>query len=378
MPCDGRPASAGVSRLKPGLQPETGLTLFIVYTGRHKLHATDHVLLEGHPFVVEEVPARAEIILSALQVAGLGPLVEPADHGLAPILAVHDAGFVDFLRQAYAESARSGEAGPVFPWTFANRHIQRKPKGTLGLRGYYAFGFGSPILEGTWTAAYWSAQCALTAAGLVRAGQPAAYALCRPPGHHAAADLYGGFCYLNNAAIVARCLQAGATVPIAILDVDYHHGNGTQIIFYSDPTVLYCSLHVHPDQDYPFYWGEAGERGEGPGAGANLNWPLPRGTGDAAYLATLDQALTAVRAFVPRYLVVSAGFDVASGDPVGGFAISAAGFHEIGARIADLDLPTVIVQEGGYRLDRLGEYAVAFLTGAASPPRSGGSRDLQA
>jgi acetoin utilization deacetylase AcuC-like enzyme len=334
--------------------------MHLVYSDRHKLHATDRVQVEGHPFDTAEVPARAEIILDAARAARLGEVIAPTDHGLEPILAVHKADYVEFLRSAYAASAAYfQEAGPVFTWTFATRHAGRKPKGFLGLKGYYAFGWGSPILEGTWEAAYWSAQCALTAADLIRGGQRLAYALCRPPGHHAAADLYGGFCYLNNAAIATRHLQAGEKV--AILDVDYHHGNGTQLLFYSDPAVLYGSLHVHPDEDYPYYWGDADETGQGPGQGTNHNWPLPRGTEDVAYLQALDQALAVVREFAPRYLVVSAGFDIVAGDPEGGFAVTTEGLQEIGRRIAELDLPTLIVQEGGYRLDGLAENAVSFL-----------------
>ena len=367
--------------------------MHIVHTDRHRAHATDEVLVEGHPLNSSEVPARAELILAGVQRAQLGPLVAPTDYGLQPILAVHDADYVGYLRGAYDESAAAlNEAGPVFSWTFANRHAMRKPKSVLGLRGYYAFGWGSPVLKGTWEAAYWSAQCALTAAALVRQGEPVAYALCRPPGHHAAADLYGGYCYLNNAAIAARCLQQpfaepsrtqaahpellhgdskGEMTSIAILDVDYHHGNGTQIIFYSDPTVLYCSLHAHPDEDYPYYWGDADERGAGPGEGANRNWPLPKCTDDQVYLAALDQALAAVHEFGPRYLVVSAGYDTVQGDPDGGFCISTEGLSEIGRRIAALALPTVIIQEGGYLLESLGENAVAFLQ-AFSPPVSTG------
>jgi acetoin utilization deacetylase AcuC-like enzyme len=153
---------------------------------------------------------------------------------------------------------------------------------------------------------------------------------------------------------------------VGILDIDYHHGNGTQAIFYADPTVLYCSLHAHPDDDYPYYWGEAGERGEGPGEGFNLNWPLAQGTDDAGYLAALDEALAAVHDFDPSALIVSAGFDVAEGDPAGGFKVTTAGLGEVGRRIAALSpsgVPTVIVQEGGYRLDRLGQDAAAFLSG---------------
>jgi acetoin utilization deacetylase AcuC-like enzyme len=334
--------------------------MVIVYTDRHKRHATDEVWLEGRPFDTEEIPARADIILSAVHTAQLGPVIAPSDRGLEPILAVHDAGFVHFLRTVYAEhTAHYKQSEPVFTWTFATRHQGRKPKSFLGLMGYYAFGWGSPILEGTWEAAYWSVQCALSAADRVRAGERAAYALCRPPGHHAAADLYGGFCYLNNAAIAARYLQSGARV--AVLDIDYHHGNGTQAIFYADPAVLFCSLHAHPDDDYPYYWGEADERGAGAGDGYNRNWPLPQGVDDDGYLAALDAALVAVREFEPRYLVVSAGFDIVAGDPVGGFRVTTEGLREIGRRIAKLDLPTVIVQEGGYLLDTLGGNAVAFL-----------------
>jgi acetoin utilization deacetylase AcuC-like enzyme len=334
-----------------------------VYSERHRLHATDGIADD-----IYEVPARAEIILSAVQAAQLGPVIGPADHGLEPILAVHDAGYVDFLRSVYAESAAYyREAGPVFAGTFATRRIARKPQGFLGLLGYYAFGAGSPILEGTWEAAYWSAQCALTAADLVRDGEAAAYALCRPPGHHAAADLYGGYCYLNNAAIAVRYLQqrAGSTgagrSKVAVLDVDYHHGNGTQLLFYSDPSVLYCSLHAHPDEDYPYYWGGADETGEGPGQGTNRNWPLPCGSDDVHYLAALDEALAAVDGFAPCYLVVSAGLDTVAGDPEGGFEVTTQGLREIGRRIAGLELPTVLVQEGGYLRQELDANAVAFL-----------------
>ncbi len=333
----------------------------IVYTSLHQQHRTDQVLLEGQPFVSEEVPERAEIILQALKEAQLGSVTSPTDHGLAPILAVHDGDFVNFLQRIYAEQAAYfGEPGPVFTWTFATRHDGRKPQGFLGLKGYYAFGWGTPILKGTWTAAYWSAQCALSAGDLVQSGEGPIYALCRPPGHHAAADLYGGYCYLNNAAILARYLgRDGASV--AVLDVDYHHGNGTQSIFYADRGVLFCSLHAHPDDEYPYYWGTADERGIGPGQGTNWNWPLPQDTDDASYLRALDEALTTIRTFRPRYLVVSAGFDTVMGDPVGCFNMTTEGLRQTGAQIAALGLPTVIVQEGGYALEKLGQNAVAFL-----------------
>jgi acetoin utilization deacetylase AcuC-like enzyme len=352
----------------------------IIYSRHHTDHAPHTALVEGCPFDTPEVPARAEIILRALQEACLGHVSEPTDYGLQPIRAVHDADYLDFLQTANADSeAYFGEPGPVMTWTFASRHAARKPKGFLGLKGYYAFGRGTPIMEGTWRAAYWSAQCAITAADLVRRGEPVAYALCRPPGHHAAADLYGGYCYLNNAAIAARVLQIGPQKPsapmagefevqktedgirVAILDVDYHHGNGTQIVFYADPSVLFCSLHAHPDQEYPYYWGDVDEQGTGPGRGTNFNWPLPLRTGDAAFLDALQEALDAIQVYAPDFLVVSVGFDTAHGDPEGGFCLSDNGLATAGQCIAGLRLPTVLVQEGGYQLDRLGEYALAFM-----------------
>ena len=333
----------------------------IVYSEHHRRHDTAGVLVEGRPLGSFELPERVEIILAALQAAGLGPVLSPRDHGLAPILALHDPEYVQFLRTVYDEQAAFyGEPGPVVTWTFAGRHAARKPRTFHGLKGYYAFGWGTPVLEGTWPAAYWSAQCALTAAGLVLEGEPLAYALCRPPGHHAAADLYGGYCYLNNAALAAHSLLPAGRV--AILDVDYHHGNGTQLLFYEHPDVLYCSLHAHPDEDYPYYWGDVDEQGSGAGEGTNYNWPLPRDTDDERYLSALDEALAVVQGWMPRYLVLSVGLDGLEGDPEGSFRLTLNGLQQVGLRIAALALPTVVVQEGGYRPETLGESAVTFLS----------------
>jgi acetoin utilization deacetylase AcuC-like enzyme len=336
----------------------------IVYTNQHLLHNTDQVIFEGSPFTTDEVPQRMDVLLKAISNANFGTITEPADHGLDPILAVHDPEYVDFLRTVYEENkSYYQQAEPVFTWAFATRYTGRKPNKFLGKLGYYAFGWGTPILEGTWDAAYWSVQCALTTADLVLGGEPSAYALCRPPGHHAAKDLYGGFCYLNNAAAAARYVQnqrKGSRV--AILDIDFHHGNGSQSIFYSDPSVLYCSLHADPEIEYPYYWGYSDEHGEGPGVGLNHNWPLPLGTDDNLYLETLEQALTMIRTFTPDVLVLSAGFDIVEGDSVGGFNITPDGLNRIALHIAQLDLPTVIIQEGGYNLERLGQDVVTFLS----------------
>ena len=342
--------------------------MHIIYTDRHYRHATHNLVINGQSIEYHETPARAEAIRAAVRAARLGPIAPPTDHGLAPILAAHDADYVTYLRTAYAQSAAYfGEPRPVIAGrddvTFAR--APRCPEDFPGKRDYYTYDYEDPILEGTWDAAYWSAQCALTAADYVRNGERAAndvraaYALCRPPGHHAMPDQYGGFCYLNNVAIAARSLQADG--PVAILDLDYHHGNGTQAIFYADPTALFCSLHADPDWIYPFFWGRADERGAGAGLGLNRNWPLPVHLDDAAYLAVLDEAVRVIADFAPYYLLVSLGLDAAEGDPIGKFRITTDGFREIGRRVAALGLPTVIVQEGGYRLDTLGKNAAAFL-----------------
>ncbi len=334
----------------------------IIYTPKHQLHVTEGLTIDGSAWVLEEIPARAEAIRAALEAAALSEFHAPEDHGLEPILAVHTADFVTYLQTAYARyTAQTGVPDPLMAWTFATRRTGPPLDSILAQRGYYAFSTDVPIGAGTWEAVYWSAQCALTAATRVYAGTRAAYALCRPPGHHAHADLYGGFCYLNNAAIAARALQVHSSARVLVLDIDFHHGNGTQDIFYEDADIAYVSLHGDPEHYFPYYWGRAAERGAGAGYGTNLNLPLPPHIDDTRYLAELETALDFARAFAPRYLVVSAGFDTAEGDLIGEFQITEAGFRDIGARIAALGLPTVIVQEGGYDIARLGDYVAAFL-----------------
>jgi acetoin utilization deacetylase AcuC-like enzyme len=332
-----------------------------IYSSKHKLHATDNAFYDGQPFITEEVPARADLILKAIGSAKTGEVLPPHDFGLDPILAVHDPEYIDYLQKIYRWNADFYQDDePVLPHAFAVHRTARKPKSFLGLRGYYGFGSGTPVMEGTWKAAYWAAQCALTAADLVIEGERAVYALCRPPGHHAGPDLYGGSCFLNNAAIAARYLRREAD-RVAILDIDYHHGNGTQIIFYDDPSVLFCSLHAHPDDDYPYFWGWSDETGAGAGLNTNLNLTLPQKVEDKEYLKTLEKALKKIQSFAPDYLVISVGFDLMKGDPIGGFNISIKGLATISSKIASLRIPSVIVQEGGYLMGEIGNHAATFL-----------------
>ncbi len=336
-------------------------TLPVVWSDRHALHDTGRLPVEGYPFRLSELPARVDRILDAVRAAIPVDERQPTDAGLEPILAVHDAAYVDFLREHRAVSGDPATSpSTVFPHTFPTRAVSRAPTNPVARLGWHAFDIWAPVLEGTWTAAYWSAQCAVTAADLVAAGAPLAYALCRPPGHHAGSDYCGGLCYLNNTAVAARRLEA-AGHRVAILDIDYHHGNGTQHIFYADPAVLVCSLHADPDQEYPYFWGHADETGEGDAAGANRNWPLPHGTAYREYEPALREALAAIGAWSCDALVVAAGFDTAGGDPLGLFDLRRDDFAAMGSLVVALGLPTVVVQEGGYDLDRVGGDVAAFL-----------------
>jgi acetoin utilization deacetylase AcuC-like enzyme len=246
--------------------------------------------------------------------------------------------------------------------------------------GRYCFDLSAPIVAGTYAAARSAAAAALTGADLLLEGARAAYALCRPPGHHAMPALAGGYCYLNNAAIAANRLAlahapaaegdrrpwAMAPASVAILDIDYHHGNGTQAIFYERSDVFCASIHADPDREYPYFLGFAEERGAGPGEGYNLNIPLEAGVDDTRYLGALEQALEAIVAYSPRFLVVSAGLDTFAADPLGDFNLSAAAYPAIGRRIAQLGLPTLFVQEGGYAVDALGDNVVGLFQGYES------------
>ncbi|MCR9157587.1 MAG: histone deacetylase family protein [Rhodobacteraceae bacterium] len=329
---------------------------------RQRKHDPQNFMANGVVSRSPEQPARIDVLRSAAEQSGynFGP---PFDAGLGPIAAVHSAEYLTFLETIHARWRRiEGAAPEVIPNIHPANRTDSYPKSAIGQAGFHQADTACPISEHTWESAYWSAQTAITAADLVTGGETGVYALSRPPGHHAFADLAGGFCFLNNSAIAAERLRTKGFRP-AILDVDVHHGNGTQGIFYHRSDILTVSIHADPARFYPFFWGHSHERGEGDGLGSNINLPLPRGTGDDAYLKTLDIAMRRVHAFGADCIVVALGLDASIDDPFKGLAITEAGFRRIGARLAYAGIPLVLIQEGGYLSDALGSNLSAVLAG---------------
>ncbi len=332
---------------------------FAEETGRHDPQSFMRL---GQMGSAEEVPERAARLVDGAAKAGVG-LERPRDGGMSAIAAVHTPEYLRFLETVHDAWIKIPGTGPeVIPNLHLDRTMGGYPRSAVGLAAYHQADAACPIGAGTWEGALWAARTAIAAANTVLEGAAAAYALSRPPGHHAYADLAGGFCFLNNSAIAAQMLR-GAGQRVAILDVDVHHGNGTQGIFYERADVLTVSLHSDPAEYYPYVCGYAHERGRGAGFGYNRNLALPRATGDGEYLPALEDAIGTVAAFVPDFLVVALGLDAYHGDPLQGMKVTTAGFEKIGARIGRIGLPSVIVQEGGYLCDALGDNLAAFLTG---------------
>lgn len=332
------------------------------YAEEQKRHDPKAFLSSGAPQPNPEQPARIDALLAGARAAGCS-IVRPRDYGLAPLAAVHTPEYLQFLQNIYRRWTRiEGASEEVIPNIHPLSRDGAYPASAVGQAGYHMADTACPISAETWESACWSAWTAVAAAEAVMSGEPAAYALSRPPGHHAFADVAGGFCFINNAAVAAQHLRRVAA-RVAILDVDLHHGNGTQGIFYARPDVLTVSVHADPVRFYPFFWGHADERGEGAGLGYNLNLPLPRKTADDGFLEALGAGIGRIAAFSPDALVVALGLDAFEGDPFGGLSVSTPGFGRIAEAIARMGLPTVIVQEGGYLCPQLGDNLSAFLGG---------------
>ncbi|QJQ99555.1 histone deacetylase family protein [Halomonas sp. PGE1] len=312
-----------------------------------------------------ECPDRVDLVLAGLEARGLGEVCAPHDHGLAPVLAVHDRDYVAFLEHCWTEWQAAGHAGEAIPniWPARTLRGDRIPDSVAGRLGYYALACETSICAGTFEAAMASKDVAVSAVDhVLETGRPA-FGLCRPPGHHAASDQFGGYCFFNNAAIAAqRALDAGRR-RVAVLDVDFHHGNGTQQIFYARDDVLVASIHGDPAVTFPYFLGYADERGEGAGEGCNLNLPLPPGTTLTRWVAALDEALGWIREGDCELLVVSLGVDTFAGDPISAFRLESDDFLEVGRRLAGLGLPTVFLLEGGYAVEEIGVNVAKVLSG---------------
>ncbi len=338
--------------------------MLTVFSTDHLLRSPRTELYGGELVRPHESPERAQIVLDRIHALRLGEVIAPARFGPAPLLRVHDAAYLEFLQQAWRDWVGAGNRGEAIPdcWP-ARRMAQRCPNSILGKLGYYAMAAETSISHGTWEAASAAADVALTAASRIKDGVRAAFALCRPPGHHAARDLYGGYCFLNNAAIAAQYLRDGGAARVAILDVDFHHGNGTQDIFYDRPDVLYVSLHGDPVHAFPYFSGYADEIGAGLGNGFTLNLPMPPRTEFGIWQDALRTALARIADFRADALVVSLGVDTFVADPISFFRLQSEDFSTYGRMIRDCGLPALFVLEGGYAVGEIGVNVVNVLAG---------------
>ncbi|WP_065377035.1 histone deacetylase family protein [Ensifer adhaerens] len=335
-----------------------------VYSGLHRLHNPGSVVEGGVARRSRDVPDRLDALLRAARRAGF-EVVDAVDHGMAPLAAVHTGRYLSFLSSA---GCGDGCSGWLAPAVFETRTERYRPDWSLIAKaGYHLRDQLTPLGEGTWQAAYWAAQAALTAASLIIAGERIAYALCRPSGHHAGRDFGGGATYLNNSAIAARALSA-TLGRISLIDIDVHHGNGTQDIFWEDPLVFFASLHRSPADYYPHLTGFSDETGGRSAPRLTLNHPLSAETGDVAYIAAFNTCLEAALSHRPEVLIISLGFDALASDPARGLQLTVEAFRKIGEILGRLDLPVLLIQEGGYDLMSLEKAVTTFLLALAQKP----------
>jgi acetoin utilization deacetylase AcuC-like enzyme len=338
----------------------------VVYNELHSLHAAQHEFFRGEKVEAFEKPSRADFVLNALRDAKLGEIVPMRSFPDAELARVHDERYLRFIRDAHDEYAKLGGTGDAFPsvWPIRGMRSDVEPRNFAARMGLYSFDSGTPFTRGAYAAARAGADCALTGAKLLSEGERSAFVLTRPPGHHAGSDFFGGYCFLNNAAIAAQYLRDHGAHRVAILDVDYHHGNGTQEIFYSRNDVLFASIHADPSTDYPFFLGYEEEMGIGAGAGFNMNMPLAQGSEPEVWFEALAIALRRIEKFAADALVVSLGVDTFEGDPISHFKLrTREDYPRLGELIAKLKLPTLFVLEGGYAVKEIGDNVVAVLAG---------------
>ena len=335
----------------------------IVYSDRHRVHRGEFEFFRGELVPCFEKPERADFVFAALVGRGIGPVLEPRRFGIAPLERVHAPRYLRFLERAWHEWSALGQTRDALPavWPIRGFRDDIEPQNFVAQLGLYSFDSGTPLTAGTWEAACLGADIALTACALVRSGERAAFALSRPPGHHAGADFLGGYCFVNNAAVAAQAFIDGGAARVAVLDVDYHHGNGTQSIFYERADVLFQSIHGDPRTEYPFYLGHADETGRGAGLGYNRNYPLPAGSSNERWFDALGEACARIADHHPRALVVSLGVDTFAGDPISTFQLEATEYQRLGRELAALGLPTVFILEGGYAVAEIGDNVAEVL-----------------
>jgi acetoin utilization deacetylase AcuC-like enzyme len=338
--------------------------MLTIYSPAHQLHhATE--LKDGVLMPCFETPGRADTILARVRAVALGEVVPPRDYAVERYARVHSPRYLRFLESAWREWSATGRQHDALPliWPVRDLRSDIEPEFIDGKLGFYAMDAGVAITAGTWEAVRSSANLALTGMEALADQVDCAFALCRPPGHHAAAEYMGGYCYLNNAAIAAQaCLDAGGR-RVALLDVDFHHGNGSQSIFYQRPDVLFASIHGDPLRSYPYFLGHADEKGAGAGAGFNHNYPLPHGTDWSGYRDALGHACRTIADYAPDALVVSLGVDTFKDDPISHFRLDSEDYLRMGEVIAGIGRPTLFVMEGGYMVDAIGVNAVNVLSG---------------
>lgn len=336
-----------------------------VYSSQHILRNAKTELTGGQLITPFDSPQRLDFVLAAIKLAQLGAIIEPTQWSRDWVESIHDPDYLTFLDTVWPRWLIAGNRGEAIPnvWPSRSMPSQRIPRHIEGQLGYYSLAGETSISAGTAEAAWASANVALSAAELFNQGETSAFALCRPPGHHASNDQYGGYCFINNAAIAAQKLRYDGAQKVAILDVDFHHGNGTQDIFYQRDDVLFCSIHGDPMVAFPYFLGFADETGAGTGEGCNLNIPLPRGTPYSIWRLALVKAITKILEFGADALVVSLGVDTFENDPISFFNLKSDNFTDMGKTIASLGLPSLFIMEGGYAVAEIGTNTVNVLTG---------------
>lgn len=339
-----------------------------IYSEKHILRDPKTELFGGELVPPFECPVRVEHVVKEINKRNFSKIIGPKHFGKEPLLKIHSEQYLNFLENCWIDWKTAGYKGEAIATTSPSKRMTRDipPREIDGRLGYYCLASETSISKGTWEAAYLSADVALTGAELINNGSTSAFSLCRPPGHHAATDMFGGYCFVNNAAVSAQYLLDNGATKVAILDVDFHHGNGTQSIFYDRNDVMFCSIHGDPMDAFPYFLGGDDEMGEGDGLGYNFNYSLPPGTSYSAWSQALDSAIAEIHNYQADALIVSLGVDTFENDPISFFRLKSADFIDYGRKIGKMKLPTLFVMEGGYAVEEIGINTVNVLEGFES------------